>query len=342
MPDSFMARFSEQVGVQCANAPLWLLGALIIVLMSLAYLRIGRGRYWLGWRKAFGHVFPKDLYFTRDVGKDIFIFFTSDFVLGPLANVLVAFVVVINIGEATADWLGPGPRLVESSSLVAAVQFITIYLFGDFLSYWSHRLAHKYPILWGGHRAHHSAEKLNIFVARRGHIVEGLVTGVPVALIQGLFFGVIAYFTGGALSDGAKAAFLLIPVFHYPIAFFQHMHLPISFGRLDYIFISPATHQIHHSAELRHRDRNFGALLSIFDWVFGTLYIPAEGEVFRYGLNDHEMGAHNPHRTLKGFYFEPFVYVWNAFKQPFRRGRVPTTALEFRALRKNMGNVSDE
>jgi len=57
---------------------------------------------------------------------------------------------------------------------------------------------------------------------------------------------------------------------------FDHSHVPVSFGWLDRIFNGPGLHAIHHSAESRHRDKNFsnGFRLSIWDWIFGTLYLP--------------------------------------------------------------------
>ena len=69
-------------------------------------------------------------------------------------------------------------------------------------------------------------------------------------------------------------------------------------------------HQLHHSAELRHRDRNFGTQLAIFDWLFGTLYIPAAREQYRLGLNEQELGDNNPHVRLRDFYLEPAGHAW--------------------------------
>lgn len=64
-------------------------------------------------------------------------------------------------------------------------------------------------------------------------------------------------------------------------------------------------HQVHHSAELRHRDVNMGGSGYLYDWLFGTAYIPERGETWRWGLNDDELGERNPHLTLSEFYVEP-------------------------------------
>ncbi len=56
----------------------------------------------------------------------------------------------------------------------------------------------------------------------------------------------------------------------------QHSHIWISCpGLAGRIFMSPAHHQIHHSADPIHFNRNFGSCLSVWDWVFGTLHQPA-------------------------------------------------------------------
>ncbi len=51
--------------------------------------------------------------------------------------------------------------------------------------------------------------------------------------------------------------------------------------------LSPAHHQVHHSTDERHFDRNFGSTLAIWDRLFGTFYQPSEKrEALRFGLDD--------------------------------------------------------
>ena len=57
----------------------------------------------------------------------------------------------------------------------------------------------------------------------------------------------------------------------------QHSHVWIPFtGLLGRIMMSPAHHQIHHSMNPKHFNRNLGGVLAIFDWAFGTLHIPSK------------------------------------------------------------------
>jgi hypothetical protein len=36
----------------------------------------------------------------------------------------------------------------------------------------------------------------------------------------------------------------------------------------------PAHHHVHHSANPKHFNKNFGSCLALWDWMFGTLYVP--------------------------------------------------------------------
>jgi sterol desaturase/sphingolipid hydroxylase (fatty acid hydroxylase superfamily) len=65
----------------------------------------------------------------------------------------------------------------------------------------------------------------------------------------------------------------------------RHSHIWFSYGpQLEKFFISPAMHQIHHSAERRHFDKNLGYHLAIWDRLAGTLHIPEGREIFALGI----------------------------------------------------------
>lgn len=62
------------------------------------------------------------------------------------------------------------------------------------------------------------------------------------------------------------------------------------------MLISPAMHQVHHSIEPRHFNRNYGQALAIWDWMFGTLYVIHEKEVVTFGLDDEADAPLMTHR----------------------------------------------
>ena len=131
-----------------------------------------------------------------------------------------------------------------------------------------------------------------------------------IALFGALGGGAFLYLTGSTLHAAPMLVLVATAVFFETFALAQHSHLPVSFGRLNWLLASPVLHQIHHSAELHHRDRNFAVQLSVFDWMFGTLYVPQGREDYRLGLNDDELGANNPHVRLRDFYLEPAGHAW--------------------------------
>ena len=57
----------------------------------------------------------------------------------------------------------------------------------------------------------------------------------------------------------------------------RHSHMWIAFtGIAGRILQSPAHHQLHHSANPAHFDKNLGFALALWDWAFGTLAIPGQ------------------------------------------------------------------
>ncbi len=72
---------------------------------------------------------------------------------------------------------------------------------------------------------------------------------------------------------------------------------------MNHLLVSPAQHQIHHSTEPSHIDRNFGMVLAIWDWMFATIYVPRGREPFTLGLQDAEHGEYS---TIWALYALPF------------------------------------
>jgi sterol desaturase/sphingolipid hydroxylase (fatty acid hydroxylase superfamily) len=81
------------------------------------------------------------------------------------------------------------------------------------------------------------------------------------------------------------------------------MWIPFT-GVAGRILQSPAHHQLHHSGDPRHYDKNLGYALALWDWAFGTLAIPGKmREPIVFGL-----GKENPRfRSALGACVVPFV-----------------------------------
>ena len=55
---------------------------------------------------------------------------------------------------------------------------------------------------------------------------------------------------------------------------------------LEIFVVSPAFHEIHHSVDTRHRDSNFGGVLTIWDKLFGTYVKPTNN--LKFGIDDEK------------------------------------------------------
>jgi len=129
----------------------------------------------------------------------------------------------------------------------------------DLLRWLQHVLQHKIPWLWQFHAVHHAQRDLNLFTDFRNHAFE-YFTRYTVFTFPMLMLSV----------DRPKiAALSLLLISH---ACLYHANIRSNFGPLRYLFVNPQSHRVHHSIEPQHRDHNFGALLTIWDRLFGTHY----------------------------------------------------------------------
>ncbi len=142
----------------------------------------------------------------------------------------------------------------------------------DLIAYLWHFSCHNIKYLWMFHKVHHSDPCLNVSTAFRMHIIELALF----ALIKVVLIIILGIDKTTALASEAITA--LFSMFHHAnIGFSAEAQL----GRL---IIVPALHRVHHSIERIEHDRNFGAILSVWDRIFGTL---TEGEPIAIGIKNN-------------------------------------------------------
>jgi len=230
-------------------------------------------------------LFPAEIYLHRSHMVDIQLF-----LVGRLLRIFGMFQ-VIGVGAVISSTIVNhlGGRIIDGS--LSPVLIALIMLLGsDFSVYWVHRLHHEFPTLWPFHAVHHSAEVMTPVTVYRKHpiydVISSFATGVILGTVQGLL---LSFFTGTISVTQLMGINAFYFAFNMLGANLRHTHVWLSFGRvLEHVFISPAQHQVHHSVELRHYNKNYGEVLAIWDWMFGTLYIPEGRETLRFGLGDAE------------------------------------------------------
>jgi sterol desaturase/sphingolipid hydroxylase (fatty acid hydroxylase superfamily) len=174
-----------------------------------------------------------------------------------------------------------------------AGELLILFFVRDCLIYIRHRIFHLRPV-WAFHSIHHSSEEVNWSSAVRFHPVENMIESTVEILL--FLAATIIGFYPGALS----VAGLVIGVHN----FFIHSNLRWTFGPLRYVFVSPVFHRWHHSDTTEAADKNFAAMFSCIDWVFGTFYMPMNTRPETTGLSGKEKTVHP--RTLAQQLLYPF------------------------------------
>lgn len=195
------------------------------------------------------------------------------------------------IAQGLAAILGPIEAPVMGPMAIRVAYSITFFVMLDFGHYVAHIASHKIPLLWEFHKVHHSAEVLTPITSSRFHPIDLYILntgrGVGAAIATGIFYYLGAGEVTLSMVFGAHVAVTAYQV----IGNLRHSHVWVSYGPLNHILVSPAMHQIHHSKLDRHIDRNCGWAFSIWDRLFGTLYVPREREHFPMGLGDGSDGT---------------------------------------------------
>lgn len=287
----------------------YLISALLI---AVAVFRFGSPRGTGGIRGCIRYLFPATVYGHRSTRVDLWFYLINRvlmaFILLPILTLSqLASVEVLELLKPIAP---KAPLPIDSALAPWLYSFVLLLAF-DFGAYLVHYLQHRVGVLWEFHKAHHSAEVLTPITVYRVHPVDDVLNTLLPTTLAGITDGVLSTVVPGARPG--------ITVFELNIFFFlfylvgfnlRHSHIWLDYGRrMSHLFISPAQHQIHHSDQPKHFDRNFGYVFAFWDWIFGTLYVPESEETLTFGLGE----AENQHfSSVRRLYLMPF---FSAFRR---------------------------
>lgn len=300
-------------------------GGLAITLLIAAFLAVPRGRTQMPrlkvWRRA---LFPNRLLASASGRADIGYFVFSLMFAGLMIGwaLVSAQTVATATGAALTQWLGAPAAPLLPMPLACGVVTIGLFLAYEFAFWFDHWISHKVPLLWQFHRVHHAAESLSLLTNFRVHPVDTIVFANIVAGVMGVSDALAAHLLGAAAQPfaigGTSVIVLLVSV---GLTHLQHSHLWITFGpRWGRWLLSPAHHQIHHSADSRHFDTNLGSTLAVFDRLFGTLHMPApKRERLTLGVGDEVAEPHGWHAQI----VTPFAGALALMPRPRLRRRAP-------------------
>jgi sterol desaturase/sphingolipid hydroxylase (fatty acid hydroxylase superfamily) len=203
----------------------------------------------------------------------------------PLSYGAITVLLERSFGAPTAD-LQPH---FGYSILATAVILVVL----DFTLWALHTLFHKVPFLWDYHKVHHSAEVMTPITAARMHPVEEVVDSLAVGLTTGATLAVLGYLLGpAAITINLFEINVFLAVFFFTAFHLRHSHVWLRYPVwLQHILVCPAQHQIHHSVDRKHWDKNMGFVFAFWDWAAGTLYAPKGKEDLTFGLGTEEDGG---------------------------------------------------
>ena len=230
------------------------------------------------------------------------------------------FAVSLVVAKQVRDLLDRPSAVAEMPDGLAILAYnVVIFVAYDFGRYLGHWIQHKSSVLWEFHKVHHSAEVLTPVTSFRVHPVDLLIMSMVPALFTGLVTGATQSLAGPAIGPITVFSMHALTAAYHATSHLRHSSVWLSYGpKLSHIFVSPAQHQIHHSYAQCHLHRNLGWALAVWDWLFGTLYVPTSEEKFAYGLGD---GTEADYHGVLRMYLVPFVQLWRHLKRTPRFSR---------------------
>jgi sterol desaturase/sphingolipid hydroxylase (fatty acid hydroxylase superfamily) len=251
-------------------------------------------------------IFDKRIWFSQSSFADFKIILINRIIMSAGAATVVTQLTISTIlynllHEQTL--IQPLVFHATSAGMVAILFTAFFFIFDDFSRFFVHRLMHKIPFLWAFHQVHHSAETMTPFTIFRTHPIEGVIFILRTSIVQGVVISVFIFLFGSKVDlVTVFGASLGVVIFHSLGSNLRHSHIKIRYPKIiERILISPGQHQIHHSTEKKHFDKNFGVAFAIWDLMFGSLAF-SEKASHKFGLRTKFGSKH----SMKHLYVEPF------------------------------------
>lgn len=210
---------------------------------------------------------------------DVFYMFFNFYILNLLFFIALSNVTSTLFLQLSEKWGLPTHGFFDFGVLPLWAQFTIFFLLADFIQWGIHNTLHRVPFLWKFHKVHHSVVEMGFAAHLRFHFVETF-----------LYKTALYLFLSYMLSFKLEYAFVM----HYItilIGHLNHANVGWDYGVLKYILNNPKMHIWHHAKKLpssHPKGMNFGISLSLWDYLFGTDYIPSDGKEIELGFDKVE------------------------------------------------------
>lgn len=160
-------------------------------------------------------------------------------------------------------------RLVEPISN-PYVYWFALFLLEDLAFYTLHYVDHHSRLFWAVHVTHHSSQHFN------------LTTGFRSSVFQPLYR--FLYFIPLVVLGFNPADIVIMYSLTQIYGIIVHTEHVGKLGFLEYLFVTPSHHRVHHASNVEYLDKNMGMCLIIWDRLFGTFQEELPSVPPRYGL----------------------------------------------------------
>ena len=255
--------------------------------------------------------------FRQDFFMDFFYMFFNFFIFS-LVIYNAASDVVVNLFKDGLAAIGITNLVaLEVQSWPVWAHLLFGFVVRDFVQWWGHRLLHASPWLWEFHKVHHSVQQMGFAAHLRYHWFENIfyrtIEYIPLALIGiglndffiiHIFTLAVGHYNHSNITVSGRTTGLVLGAFlglafgkaalawDWPQTLMLAGGLSVFFGfavgkYMKVIFNSPEMHiwhHAHHLPEERQTGINFGLTLGVWDYIFGTAYVPYAGRDIKLGF----------------------------------------------------------
>lgn len=148
----------------------------------------------------------------------------------------------------------------------------------DFWRYVAHKIGHESRFWWATHITHHSSPKYNLSVSFRLGWTQYIK---------------IIFFLPVILTGFDPIMFFICHQIEVLYQFWIHTEYIGKLPKIvEFIFVTPSHHKVHHATNEKYIDKNYGSTLIIWDRMFGTFQPLEEAPV--YGITKKLERPYNP------------------------------------------------
>lgn len=184
--------------------------------------------------------------------------------------------------------------------------WFALFLAEDLAFYTLHYVDHHCRLFWAVHVTHHSSQHFN------------LTTGFRSSVFQPLYRFV--YFIPLTLVGFNPADIIVMYSITQIYGIIVHTEYVGKLGWLEYIFVTPSHHRVHHASNVQYLDKNMGMCLIIWDRIFGTFQEELSTVPPHYGLTKP---------TAQNGLAQTVFHEWQAIGDDFRQPVNFTTKLRY-------------